>query len=145
MRIGILNFGSIQEIGSKDAVDNPFRILLDLTFPYHYDVPTISLQQPYVAPIPLDISRELGLPELMIVLRHREIAYRTTMPEAPIDEDSHLPARVADIRPSWNLPLETVSGITCLTQEFAELHLRFRILAYVTPHGLHSMLVQRHR
>lgn len=116
MRPEILNFGSIQEIGSEDTVDDPLGVLLDLTFPHHDDVPPVGLQQPDVAPVPLHVPRELCLPELTVVLGHGEVADGTAMPEASVDEDRNLPSRITDIGSSRDLPLETVSWIPCLTQ-----------------------------
>lgn len=144
MRAGILRFGSIQEIGSKDTVDHTLGILPDLAFPHDDHMPTVGLEQSDVASVPLHVTGELPLPELTVVLRHREVAHGTAVPEAAVDEDGDPPARIADVGPPRDLPLETVSGIPRLTEHPAQLQLRFGVLADVPPHRPDRVLIQGH-
>ena len=81
-------------------------------------------QRLLLPPISFYVLLELLAPIVYVRFRETEIARRTPMPEATMDEDSQLPPREGDIRPadvspifSIYPPMETITRKTGVSQE----------------------------
>ena len=129
--------------GPNDAGDDDFGFLPEFTLPYGYHGPSHRFQFTCLPAIPLHIPLEFLPPELDIRFRQWQIAGGTPMPEASVDEYRHLPTRIADVRMSWDFPLETVPPFTSFTQGLPEGQFRFRILSGIRTHGFRNVGVRR--
>jgi len=90
--------------------------VFQLTLPNDDDFPPVFFELLFFTGIPGDILGEFIHPILGVMLGDGQIATRTTMPEAPVDKDGDLAARIADVWTAGDLPLKTVTSFSSIPQ-----------------------------
>ena len=65
------------------------------------------------------------------------------MPKTPVDKNGYFTARIAYVWPSRDLPLQTISSKTRISESLPQHHLRLRVFPLVGFHGLCRMLIER--
>ena len=123
--------------------DDRVHIMLQLALPHHDDSPAHLAKLLQVALVSRHIGGELVLPVLAVVLGHGEVAMGAAVPEAAVDENRDSAPRVADVRPSRNLPLKPVSGITCIPEGSAEDEFGLGVFPFVRLHRSCRVFVER--
>lgn len=118
-------------------------IALQLALPDHYDCPAHLAELSLVALVSRHIGGELVLPVLAVVLGYGEVAMGAAVPEAAVDEYRDFAPRIADVRPSRDLPLESVPGIPCIPEGSAEGEFGPSVFPFVRLHRSCRVFVER--
>ena len=112
------------------------RLFLQLAFPNNMDAPSLLFETANIAFIAFDVTLEFRNPVLEIGLRHGRMAVWTAVPKASVDENAYLLSRVGDIRPSRDLPLETISAQARGAETLPDDELGLGIFALIALHAL---------
>ena len=126
---------------TNDAYDLVHRCvkvaLLEATLPDDDDRPAVLREKLAVPLVAGAVALELSGPEVRVGLGRGEGAVRAAVPEAPVDEDGHLAAGVADVRlAGGGLPVEAIAGKPSRAEGRAHLELGLCVLGFVRLHHM---------
>lgn len=119
-------------------------ILAYLALPYSDDCPALRFQKGGLLTVALDVPLKLRHPIIGIVPRHREVAMRTAMPEAAVNEYGDPPPGITDVRMTRSfLPIEPIARIARVPESFTHEKLGLRPLALIAFHRPNRAFVER--
>ena len=128
----------------QNPVDGNFRIFLQFARPDDDDIPSFGFEFRYVLGIPLNISFQFRLPVFGIMLRHGEIAFRASVPEASVYKHCNFPSRIAYVWFSRSLfPIQTVSRISRFAKGLANHKFWRSSFGFVGFHAFSDAFSQR--
>lgn len=118
-------------------------------FPKAYDAPACCLKRGIRLPVTFHVPAQLGCP-IPLVRGGLPAVFGAHVPEAAVNEDSHLPGSEDDVRPYPNaaskIKTEILAvAVTTSMKRLTQRYLRFGVGASISAHVARSALVHRLR